>query len=147
MKSAKKFHIFHQRHHGKSTGVIKRGSPTEDSVIAASHAEQHACVMRKAVCQPINQGSRQANPEVASDNIRILHDARDLIQTLQWQFGIGVDKPKDVPARGLRPGIHLRCPAALALDNLIAKSSRERICAIGASTIGHNNFRSWRSLA
>jgi hypothetical protein len=49
MKPAKKFHVFHQRYRGKSTDIKKRGSPTEDSMIATSHAEQHACVMRETV--------------------------------------------------------------------------------------------------
>src|SRR5205814_397938 len=49
MKPAKKFHIFHQRHRGKSTDINKRDSPAEDSVIATSHAEQDPCVMRQAV--------------------------------------------------------------------------------------------------
>jgi hypothetical protein len=49
MKPAKKFHIFHQRHRGKSANINKRGSTAEDSMIAASHSEQHACVMCETV--------------------------------------------------------------------------------------------------
>jgi hypothetical protein len=49
MKPAKKFHIFHQRHRGKSADLKKRGSPAEDSMIAASHSEQNPCVMRETV--------------------------------------------------------------------------------------------------
>jgi len=79
MQPAKKFDIFHQRHNGKSANTNKRSSTTEDSMIAASYSEQHACVMRETVRQPINQPSRQANPEIAAYNIRIVHDARDLI--------------------------------------------------------------------
>jgi hypothetical protein len=87
------------------------------------------------------------NPEVAADDIRILQDTRYLIQALQWQFGIGVDKPKDIPARGMRPGIHLRGTTPLALNKPIAEACCEISRVIGASTIGHNNFRSRRSLA
>src|SRR5438132_931626 len=79
MKPAKKFHIFHQRHRGKSANIHKRSSTTEDSMITATDSEQHACEMRETVRQPINQPSRQANPEIAADNIRIVHDAGDLI--------------------------------------------------------------------
>src|SRR5882724_5312173 len=48
-KSAKKFHIFHQRHLWKSANINKCTSPTEHSVIAASHSEQQACIMRESV--------------------------------------------------------------------------------------------------
>src|SRR5207245_11779275 len=125
MQPAKKFHVFHQRHRGKSANIHKRSSTTEDSMIAASYSEQHACVMRETVRQPINQPSRQTNPKVAADYIRILHDARDLIQTLQWHFDIRVDKPKDLPVRGVRPGIHLPGTTPLALNEPIADACRE----------------------
>jgi hypothetical protein len=142
MKPAKKFHIFHQRHGGKSADVKKRGSPAEDSMIATSHAEQHACVMCETIRQPINQALRQPNPEKASDNIRIVHDARNLIQTLRWQFSIGVEEPKDFPARDVRPRIHLRGTTPLALNEAIAETCSEVSGAIGASTIGDNDFGS-----
>src|SRR5438128_2522526 len=147
MKPAKKFDIFHQRHRGKSANIHKRSSTTEDSMIAASYSEQHACVMRETVRQPINQPSRQTNPKVAADYIRILHDARDLIQTLQWHFDIRVDKPKDLPVRGVCPGIHLRSPTPLALNKPIAMICSEFSGAIRTSAIGDNNFGSRRSLA
>ena len=147
MKPAKKFDIFHQRHRGKSANINKCTSPTEDSMIAAAHSEQHACVMRETVRQPINQPSRQANPKIAADNIRIVHDARDLIQTLQWHFDIRVDKPKDLPVRGVRPGIHLPGTTPLALNEPIAEACREISRPIDASTVGDNNFGSRRSLA
>src|SRR5215813_3292253 len=101
VQQAKKFHVFHQRHGGKSANIYKCSSTTEDSMIAASHSEQHTCVMCEVVRQPIDQVSRQANPKVAAGNIRIGHDARDLIQTLRWHFDICVDKPKDISVRGL----------------------------------------------
>jgi len=142
MKLAKKFHIFHQWHGRKSADVKKRGPPTEDSVIATAHAEEDACVMCETVRQPINQALRQPNPDAAADNIRIVHDARNVIQTLRWHFDIGVDKPKDVPARGLRPGIHLPGATPLALNKPVAEACSEIICAISAFTICHNNFGS-----
>jgi hypothetical protein len=147
MQPAKKFHIFHQRDRGKSADINKRGSPAEDSMIAASYSEQHACVMRETVCQPINQPSRQANPKIAADNIRMLHDARDLIQTLPWHFDIRVDKPKDLPVRGVCPSIHLRSPTPLALNKPIAMTCSEFSGTIRTSAIGDNNFSSRRSLA
>ncbi len=116
-------------------------------MIAASYSEQHACVMRETVRQPINQPSRQANPKVAADNIRIVHDARDLIQTLHWHLDIRVDKPKDLPARGVRSCIHLVGTTQLALNEAIAETCSEVSRAIGASAIGDNNFGSRRSLA
>ncbi len=147
MQPAKKFHVFHQRHRGKSANIHKCSSTTEDSMIAASYSDQHACVMRETVRQAINQPSRQANPKIAADNIRIGHDARDLIQTLQWHFDIRVDKPKDLPVRGVCPSIHLRSTTPLALNKLVAKTHSEPSRAIDASAIGDNNFGSGRSFA
>ena len=103
--------------------------------------------MSEAVRESINQAFRKANSEVTANDMWIIHDAPDLIQTLQWQFRIDMDKPKDLPARGARAGIHLDGTAALALDKAITKSGRELICAIGASAIRDNNFSSGRSLA
>ncbi len=147
MESAKKFHIFHQRHLGKSAYIEEGSSPAEYPVIAAAYSQQNACVMSKAVRESINQASRQVNSEVATNDIRIIHDARDLIQTLEWQFRIDMDKPKDLPARGARAGIHLSATTAIALDKLITKSGSEPICAIGASAVCNNDLRFRRSLA
>jgi hypothetical protein len=116
-------------------------------MIAASHSEQNPCVMRKTVRQPINQPSRQANPKIAADNIRMLHDARDLIQTLQWHFDIRVDKPKDLPVRGMCPGIHLHGTTPLTRNKPIAMTCSDFSGAIRTSAIGNNDFRSGRSLA
>jgi hypothetical protein len=115
-------------------------------VIAASHSQQNACVMSEAVRESINQASRQANSEVTTDDIRIIHDARDLIQRLQWKCRVDMDKPEDLPARSARAGIHLPATAAIALDETITKSGGEPICAIGASTICDNDLRFRRSL-
>ena len=79
--------------------------------------------------------------------MRILHDARNLIQALQWQFNIGVEEPKDFPARGVRSCIHLRGTTSLALNKLIAEAYSKVSRAIGASTIGDNDFGSRRSFA
>src|SRR5437879_324027 len=103
--------------------------------------------MRETVRQPINQPSRQANPKISADNIRMLHDARDLIQTLQWHFDIRVDKPKDLPVRSVCPSIHLRSPTPLALNKSIAKVGSELSGAVDASAVGDDNFGSGRSLA
>jgi hypothetical protein len=103
--------------------------------------------MSKAVRESINRPSRQANSEVTANDIRIFHDAPDLIQTLQWQSRIDMDKPKDLPARGARTGIHLPPTTATALDKLITKSSSEPICAIRASAVCNNNLRFRRPLA
>jgi hypothetical protein len=48
-ESPKKFHIFHERHVWKTSCIHERCSPAKDSVIATSHSEQEARVMRKAV--------------------------------------------------------------------------------------------------
>jgi hypothetical protein len=103
--------------------------------------------MGKAVRESINQASRQANSEVTANDIRIIHDARDLIQALEWEFRIDMDKPKDLPARGARAGIHLPGTTAIALNKLITKSGSEPICAIGASTVCDNDLSPGRSLA
>ena len=103
--------------------------------------------MSEAVRESINQAFRKANSEVTANDIRIIHNAPDLIKTLRWQLGIDMDKPKDLPARDARAGIHLDGTAALALDKAITKSGRELICAIGASAIRDNNFSSGGSLA
>jgi hypothetical protein len=103
--------------------------------------------MSKAVRKAINQASRQANSKVTANDIWIIHDAPDLIQTLQWQFRIDMDKPKDVPVCHTRACIHLHGTTALALDKLITKTIGEPICAIGASAVRDNNLSSGRSLS
>jgi hypothetical protein len=144
---AKKFCVFHQRDVGKSAYIAEGSSPAENAVIAASHSQQDACVMSKTVCESINQAWRQANSEITANDLWIIHDAPDLIQTLQWQFGIDMNKPKDLPARDTRADIHLPATPASALNEPIAKSSSESICAIGASPVHDHDFGFWRSLA
>src|ERR1700746_163596 len=48
-KPSEKFHTFHQRHPWNPANINKCSSPTEHSVIAASHSEQQACIMRESV--------------------------------------------------------------------------------------------------
>jgi hypothetical protein len=144
---AKKFCVFHQRDIGKSANVEEGSSPAEDAVIAASHSQQNASVMSQAVCQSINQTWRQANSEITANDLWMIHDAPDLIQTLQWQSGIDMNKPKDLPARSTRAGVHLPGTTAPALNEPITKSGGESICAIGASAVRDNNLGFCRSLA
>jgi hypothetical protein len=147
VEPAKKFYVFHQRHFGKFAYVEEGSSPAENAVIAASHPQQNTCVMSKAVRESINQASRQADSEVPSSDIRIFHDAPNLIQTGRRNFGVHVDKPKDVTIRGARAGIHLAAAIALALNKLITKTDGKPICAIGASAVRDNNLSSGHSLA
>lgn len=103
--------------------------------------------MRKAVSQPINRAPRQANSEITASDARIIHDSLDLIQTSPWNFGINMDKPKDVAVRSPRTSIHLYRPTTLAYDKLIAEAPSEVGRAVGTSTVCDNNLRSRRALA
>jgi hypothetical protein len=144
---AKKFCVFHQRDVGKSANVEEGSAPAENAVIAASHSQQNSSVMSKTVCESINQALRQTNSEITASDLWIIHDAPDLIQTLQWQSGIDMNKPKDLPARSTRAGVHLPGTTAPALNEPITKSGGESICAIGASAVRDNNLGFWRLLA
>jgi len=103
--------------------------------------------MRNAVRQSINGASRQTNSEKTSRGLRVIHDLLDLLQTSPRNFGINMDKPKDVTARDACPSIHLYCSIALAYHKLIAKARREISRAIGASAIRDDNFSASRPLA
>jgi hypothetical protein len=103
--------------------------------------------VRKAVRQSIDEASRQANPEVATDNIRVMQYARNFIQTSPRDFGIHMDKPKNFAVRSTRPRIHLYGPTRCALNKLIAKGRGESSCAIGASAVRDDNLGFGRSLA
>ena len=146
MELANKSNVFHQRHLGKSANVQEDSSPAEYAVIAASHSQQNACVMRKAIREPINQPLRKANPEETANDIRVIHYAPDLIQTSQWQFNIDMDEPKDVTARSARTGIHLYGPIGRASNKLIAKARGEVDRAIGTSAVRENDLTLGRSL-
>jgi hypothetical protein len=61
-------------------------------------------------------------------------------------FGIDMHEPKDVTVRGTSARVHLDRSIALAYDNLIAKAGREISRVIGASAVGDNNLRFWRSV-
>src|SRR6266581_8159891 len=147
MELAHKSNIFHQRHLWKSANVQEDSSSAEYAVIAASHSQQNACVMRKAISESINQPLRQANPEVTANDIRVIHYAPDLIQTSQWHFSIDMDEPEDITARSARTGIHLYGPIGLTSNKLIAKARGEVDCAIGTSAVHDNNLSSGRSPA
>jgi len=125
VQPAKKFYVFHQRHFWKSANVQEGSSPAEQPVIAASHSEQNACVMRKSVGQAINEASRQANPEVTADDSWVVYDACNLIQTSLRNFGIDMEEPKHIALRSTRARIHLHRPIALAFNKLIAKACGE----------------------
>jgi len=103
--------------------------------------------MREAVRQSINGASRQANSKKTACDIRIIHDALDLLQTAPWNFGIDVDEPENVATRGARTGIHLYGPITLAYENIITKVSREISRAVTASPVRDNNLCSHRPFA
>jgi hypothetical protein len=147
MEPAKKFYIFHQWHVGKSANIEEGSSPTEYPVIAASHPKQNPCIMSKVVGESVNYALWEANSEVTANEIRIIHDAPNLIQTPSRNFGIDMNKPKDITVGDTRAGVHLPGTTAIALDNLITKSGSEPICAIGASTVCNNVLSFRRSLA
>ena len=144
---ANKSNVFHQRHLGKSANVQEDSSPAEYAVIATSHSQQKACVMRKAIRESINQPLRQANPKKTANDLRIIHYAPDLIQTSRWHFSIDMDEPKNVTARSARTGIHLYGPIGLASNKLIAKARGEVDRAIGTFAVRDNNLSFGRSLA
>jgi hypothetical protein len=146
LKEAKKFHVFHQGHFWKAAD-LEEGSPsTKYAVVATTHSQQNSGVMRKAVGQSINRVSRQANTKVASRDLWITQDALDLIQATPWNFSIDMHKPKDVAARGVATSIHLYCPVASGLNDLITKARAEGNCVIGASAVSDDNFSAGRSL-
>jgi hypothetical protein len=147
IKLAKKFCVFHQRHLRKSANVKEDSSPAEYPVVAASHSKQDACIMRKAIRESINQAFRQANSEVTANHGRIIHDMLDLIQTSLRDFGVDMQKPKDVANRSVHAGVHLYGPIALASNKLIAKARGEISGAVTTSAVHDNNLSSRRSLA
>jgi len=148
-KPAKKFHIFHQWHLRKSANFNKCSSPTEDSMIPASHPEQEPCVMRKAVRQSVyGRRGRQADPKETATDFWIAHYPPNLIQRFQRHFGVGMQKPQDIAACGIGSDVHLFRTAALAAsDNLIAEALRQLVGAVSARAIDNNNFRPTGSLA
>jgi hypothetical protein len=146
-KPAKKFHIFHQWHLGKSADFSERTSPTKDSMIAASHSEQNACIMRKTVCQSIHGVWRQANPEKTAGNAWFSQYALDFSQAFLRHFHVRVQKPKDVAGCGTCAEVQLRSPIGLTHHELIAKACCEGSGSITASAICHNDFSFRRALA
>jgi hypothetical protein len=131
----------------KPTDVQEGRAPTEESMVAAPHSQQNPGVMRKAVSQSINRASWQANSKVTARDFWIIHDALDLIQTFPRNFGIHMNKPKNVTVRDAAASVHLYRPIALACDKLIIKAVRKINGAIRAAAVGNNNLRAGRSLA
>jgi len=115
-------------------------------MIAASHSQKNAGVMSKAVRESINQASRQANSEVTANDLRVIQDARNLIQTSLRDFSVHMHEPKHVAAGSTCAGIHLHGSIGLASNKLIAKACGEINRAIAASTVSDNNLSSGRSL-
>jgi hypothetical protein len=142
---SEKFYIFHQGHLWKSANIEEGSSPTEYSVIAASHPKQNPRIMSKVVGESVNYALWEANSEVTANEIRIIHDAPNLIQTPTRNFGIDMNKPKDITVGDTRAGVNLPGTTAIALDQLITKSGGEPICPIGASAIRDDNLSSGRS--
>jgi hypothetical protein len=144
---AKKFHIFHKRHFRKTANFQESTAPTEYSMVATAHSQQDPGVMRKAIRQSVNSVSRQTNSKVTTRDLWITRDSLNLIQTFPWNFGINMQKPKDIAARGAAASVHLYCSITLAHHELIAKTPREISSAIRASTVRDNNLRLGRSVA
>jgi hypothetical protein len=131
----------------KPSDVEEGRAPTEESMVAAPHSQQNPGVMREAVRQSINGASWQANSKVTARDFWIIHDAPYLIQTFPWDFGIHMNKPKNVTVRDAAASVHLYRPIALACDKLIIKAVRKINGAIRAAAVGNNNLRAGRSLA
>jgi len=102
--------------------------------------------VRNAVRQSINGALRQANSKKTSRDLRVIHDLRDLVQTSPRNFGIDMHEPEHFATRSTCTHVHLHGSIGFAPDELIAKSHTEITCVIGASAVGHNNFRFWRSI-
>jgi hypothetical protein len=148
-KSPKKFHIFHEQHVWKSPSVNKRCSPAEHSMIATSHPEEEARVMRKAVRQSVySRRGWQADPKETATDFWIAHYPPNLIQRFERHFGVGMQKPQNIAACRIGSGVHLFGTAALAApDNLIAEALRQLLGAVSARAINDNNFRPTGSFA
>jgi len=115
-------------------------------MVATPHSQQDPGVMRKGVGQPINRPSRQANSKITASDISIIQYARDFTQTSVRNFGIDMHEPEHFATRSTCTQVHLHGSIGFAPDELIAKSHTEITCVIGASPIGDNNFRFWRSI-
>ena len=105
--------------------------------------------MRKTVRQSVN-GRRgwQADPKETATDFWIAHYASNLIQRFLWHFGVCMQKPENVAACGICPGVHLLGSTALAaLDDLIAEAMGQLIGTVGARAIDDNNFRPTGSLS
>ena len=105
--------------------------------------------MRKAIRQSVySRRGRQADPKETATDFWITHYPPNLIQRFRRHFGVRVQEPQNIAARGIGSGIHLFGPAALAAsDNLIAEAVRQLVRAVSARAIDDNNFRPTASLA
>jgi hypothetical protein len=148
-ETAKKFHIFHERHVWKSPRISERCSSAEHSMIAASYPEQESRVMRKAIRQSVySRRGRQADPKETATDFWIAHYPPNFIQRFQRHFGVCVQKPQDISACCIGSNVHLFGTAAIAAsDNLIAEALRQLVGAVSARAIDDNNFRSTGPLA
>jgi hypothetical protein len=142
-KSPKKFHIFHERHVRKSPSGNKRCSPTEHSMIAASHPEKNSCVMCKAVRQSVyGRRRRQADPKETATDFWIAHYPPNLIQRFQRHIGVCMQKPQNIAVCVIGADVHLFCTATIAAsDNLVAEAFRQLVGTVSARAVDDNNFR------
>jgi hypothetical protein len=116
-------------------------------MVTAAHSQQYPGIVRKAVGESVNPVSRETDSKKTARDFRIVHDTLDLIQTTPWNFGIDMDKPKDVAMCSTCSGIHLYGPVTSAYNKLITKIPGKVNSAIGTSTIRDNNLCARRSLA
>jgi hypothetical protein len=112
-------------------------------MIATSHPEQEAGIMRKAVGQSVyGWRRRQADPKETATYFWITHYATNLIQRFQRHFGVCMQKPENITVGGFGSNIHLSRAAALtAADNLIAEIFSQSVGAVSARAIDDNDFR------
>ena len=105
--------------------------------------------MRKTVRQSIySWRGRQADPEKTATNFWIVHDAPNLIQRFQRNFGVCLQEPENIAACGIGSDIHLFRTATLAgPDHLIAEALRQLIGGVSTRAVDDNNFRTTGSFA
>jgi hypothetical protein len=102
-----KFHVFHQRDFRKAANINEDSSPAEYPVVATSHSQRNPCVVRKTIGQSVNQVLWQANSKEPASDYRVAHNARNLVQTTARNFGINVNKPKNVAVGSVCSSVEL----------------------------------------
>ena len=111
-------------------------------MIAATHPQQNTRVMREFVGQPVDQSrTRQSDSEKSADHARFGQRAPDFVQTTFRHGKIDMQEPEDAATRDVRAGIHLRGPVRPRFHNLGASFFHRFGRSIGASAVGHDNFR------